>query len=141
MKLAFFLRQSLNFPGLLQSIKSLTQPQLLVPSLSIESINHIDLQRLKSLGVTCVVFDKDNTLSITYATEIHPSLKGKVNEFKVSFPNSIAILSNSVGSCDDIDFAEAKLVEATLDIPVILHMTKKPNCLKEVSYNQMYTVM
>ena len=133
MRLGYYLRQSLNLPGLLQSIKTLSRPQLLLPNLYVDSINHIDINQLKGLGVTCVVFDKDNTLSLTYTTEIHHSLQSKVNEFKLLFPDSIAILSNSAGSCDDTDFTEAKLVEAKLDIPVIRHISKKPNCISEVS--------
>lgn len=134
MRLIYYLRQSLNIPGLLQSIRTLTRPRLLVPKLYVESINHIDLSQLRSLGVSCVIFDKDNTLSLTYSSEIHQSLQGKVNEFKSQFPDSVAILSNSVGSCDDKDFLEAQLIETKFNIPVIRHITKKPKCLDEVSY-------
>jgi phosphatidylglycerophosphatase GEP4 len=45
----------------------------------------------------------------------------------------VAILSNSIGSCDDVGWDEAKIVEEKLQIPVIRHQRKKPGCLQEVS--------
>ena len=48
------------------------------------------------------------------------------------FPNGLAILSNSAGSCDDDDFVMAKKTEESIGIPVIRHEIKKPGCLDEV---------
>ena len=45
--------------------------------------------------------DKDNTLTHAYQTELHPSVINAVNESYRLFNGHIAILSNSVGSCDD----------------------------------------
>jgi phosphatidylglycerophosphatase GEP4 len=38
----------------------------------------------------------------------------------------MAVLSNSAGSKDDKDYADAKAVEETLGIKVIRHKSKKP---------------
>ena len=49
-------------------------------------------------------------------------------------PNrAVAILSNSVGSCDDIEYKSAVKTEKMMELPVIRHVKKKPSCLKEVS--------
>jgi hypothetical protein len=47
-------------------------------------------------------------------------------------PEAVAVLSNSIGSCDDDDFKMAIKTEKIIDIPVIKHEIKKPGCLKEV---------
>lgn len=70
--------------------------------------------------------------SAPYADVIHPSVVSVINQFKTCFPNRIAILSNSVGSSDDINYLEAEKVESVMAIPVIRHAEKKPGCLNEV---------
>ena len=47
---------------------------------------------------------------------------------------AVAILSNSVGSCDDIGYEAAEKTEKMMKLPVIRHKAKKPSCLKEVSW-------
>ena len=77
--------------------------------------------------------DKDNTLTYTYHKALHPSVKKSVHKSREIFgERNIAILSNSVGSCDDTDFHGAVDTETSLGIPVIRHMMKKPACLQEV---------
>lgn len=48
------------------------------------------------------------------------------------FLSAVAILSNSVGSCDDRNFESAAKTEKMMKLPVIRHLAKKPSCLKEV---------
>lgn len=51
---------------------------------------------------------------------------------KEIFPGKIAILSNSVGSCDDDKYEGAEQTENSIGLPVIRHQLKKPACLDEV---------
>ena len=44
----------------------------------------------------------------------------------------VAILSNTAGSMDDEFFTEAKAIEQTLGLPVILHKSKKPKVFDEI---------
>jgi len=44
----------------------------------------------------------------------------------------VAILSNSVGSCDDINYKGAERLERHLSLPIIRHKNKKPDCLSDV---------
>lgn len=72
--------------------------------------------------------------SITYSNAIHPTVDQFMKNAKQSFtPEAIAILSNSVGTEDDVNFAGAELTELEMGIPVIRHKLKKPACLDEVS--------
>ena len=131
MSISHFLRQTINLPGLVHSLKLLHSPQLFLPRLTCP-LNDINLEFLKKEGVKYIVFDKDNTLSVCYGRHIHESIRPKIDEFKAFFPSRIAILSNSVGSCDDVGFRDAINTERSFNIPVIQHIHKKPNCLEEV---------
>ena len=55
-----------------------------------------------------------------------------VQQSREVFNGNIAILSNSVGSSDDLDFAHATSTEQSIGIAVIRHKIKKPGCIKEV---------
>jgi phosphatidylglycerophosphatase GEP4 len=64
---------------------------------------------------------------------VHPSVQGTVDLAKSVFgTDSVAILSNSVGTADDVDHAMARATELAMKIPVIRHQHKKPACLDEV---------
>lgn len=128
----FTLKQFLNVPGLKALGLIFTDPVKVVPTIHVPTLQSLDLDRLKAQGIECIVFDKDNTLTYCYAEEIHPSVVPVVEKARRLFPNGIAILSNSAGSCDDVDFNMAKFTEEKLSIPVIRHEEKKPGCLDEV---------
>ena len=71
--------------------------------------------------------------SEAYGDAIHPSIADKVEEIRRVFgEKNLAILSNSVGSCDDENYTGAVKTEKTMRIDVIRHKLKKPACLKEV---------
>ena len=71
--------------------------------------------------------------SYAYVDEVHPSVCNKLQEMQSAFGvENIAILSNSVGSCDDENFADAIVTEQRMKMSVIRHMKKKPGCLNEV---------
>ena len=57
-----------------------------------------------------------------------------------TFHSAVAILSNSVGSCDDRGYVSAKKTEKAMDLPVIKHLLKKPSCLQEVIPQNMNLV-
>ena len=124
--LKFSLKQSLNVSGVKKAFKALFDPSLVIPQLHIDHINQLNFVTLKEQGITCVVFDKDQTLSVTYVDQLHPSVVDHVNLAKQQFPNAVAILSNSVGSCDDDGYQGAMETEKYMKLPVIRHRLKKP---------------
>jgi phosphatidylglycerophosphatase GEP4 len=126
------LKQAINVSAILGSMKLVLRPSLGVPSMSIRSLDELDFERLKNNGIKYLVFDKDNTLSIAYADVLHESAQSTVAKATKQFPDAVAILSNSVGSSDDVDFKGAIDIEGKFGIPVIRHEYKKPSCADEV---------
>jgi len=126
-------KQSLNVPALRKLGLVLKQPSLLLPKESHKSVSGIDPASLKKLGLRCVVFDKDQTLTLTYVDSLHESATDAVARVKDEFgPGCVAILSNSVGSCDDVGYLCAAETEKNMNLAVIRHVHKKPACLDEV---------
>ena len=70
--------------------------------------------------------------SYCYHDNLHHSVIESIATALKTFPNGVAILSNSAGSIDDENYAMADKTEKTTGIPVIRHLIKKPGCLKEV---------
>lgn len=56
--------QAINLPGIRKAMKAILQPSLLIPQISVKSVNDLDFQEMKDNGISCVVFDKDNTLRL-----------------------------------------------------------------------------
>lgn len=59
---SFFLKQSINVPGIMSIKTVLQKPTLLLPTIQLKSLNELNLTQLQSRGVKYIVFDKDNTL-------------------------------------------------------------------------------
>ena len=134
--LKFSLKQSLNVPGVKKAFKAIFDPSLVIPQIHIDHINQLNFMSMKEQGITCVIFDKDQTLSVTYVDLLHPSVLEQVNHAKQMFPNAVAILSNSVGSCDDDGYKGAIEAEKHLKLPVIRHRLKKP-CTTTITHIQL----
>ena len=65
------LGQSMNVAGISLFLKlAVSDASLAVPHVDCESIQDIDWFKLKQAGFTAVIFDKDNTLTIPYATDV-----------------------------------------------------------------------
>jgi phosphatidylglycerophosphatase GEP4 len=79
--------------------------------------------------------------SYCYSSELLPLAVPIVHKAKQLFPNSVAILSNSAGSCDDVDYKMAKEAEKSTGLEVIRHKIKKPACLDEVSYHRHFMIL
>lgn len=58
----YSIRQAINFPGLKKAMQAIFKPSLLIPQLSVNSVNDLDFLEMKRNGINCIVFDKDNTL-------------------------------------------------------------------------------
>uniref|UniRef100_A0A7S3HZI1 Uncharacterized protein n=1 Tax=Favella ehrenbergii TaxID=182087 RepID=A0A7S3HZI1_9SPIT len=100
-----------------------------VPHVRAHSPAYVNYRKLHGLGIRHIVFDKDNTLTQPYTRdyfnkEIEHALLKECKE--VFGEANVAILSNSAGSRDDPDHAEAKVIEQSLKLPVIRHELKKP---------------
>jgi phosphatidylglycerophosphatase GEP4 len=127
--------QSINTKAIMTLASVLRRPSLLIPHFSVATISDIDFAKLHlEMGVKAVVFDKDHTLTMPYVNdEIHPmAQQGLDNCLQVFGHDNVAILSNSAGTNDDLNFEQAATIEASLRITVIRHANKKPGGIEEV---------
>ena len=68
-----------------------------------------------------------------YERHIHPSIAHQFNSLITLYGrDNIAILSNSVGSKEDIGYKEAIIIEEALGVKVIRHLNKKPEVNEDV---------
>jgi phosphatidylglycerophosphatase GEP4 len=126
--------QYFNIDGILLNLKYLYRLNKVKPDIYVKSILDLDLNNLKDENkVKYIVFDKDNTLTLPYKIEIEKKLENKIEEFKNVFGEAnLAILSNSAGSKDDLDFREAIKIEKASGIKVVRHKFKKPKVYDEI---------
>ena len=72
-------------------------------------------------------------MTIPYERQIHSSIVNQFNSLITLYGReNIAILSNSVGSKEDIGYKEAIIIEEALGIKVIRHVNKKPEVNEDV---------
>lgn len=154
----FHVSQSFNLQGIFFLTRIFKNPSLMIPSLIVKNVTEINPQELLNRNVKGVILDKDNTITRPYSKfienkqiETFLANLNKVNKisslcrssfasflwrflffFWQTFNGKIAILSNSIGSLDDVNFNEAHSFQRSCRIPVIKHFKKKPNCLDEV---------
>lgn len=124
--------QSWNGPAVRSVLRILQRPSLLSPSLSVQDISAINISALKKRGIKGIVLDKDNTITAPYSLDVHPQIQASLLDLQRAFPNrKLAILSNSAGTPDDMNFQESKAIEKSVGISVIKHLKKKPDGLEE----------
>jgi len=125
--------QSLNLDALRMLRLAVARPSLLIPGLSLDTVAELDVERLHARGIRAIVFDKDNTLTRPYSNEPTAAATRIVaSAVRVFGRDKCAVLSNSAGSSDDLDFREATAAERALGIQVIRHRRKKPACVDDV---------
>ncbi|KAI9190182.1 hypothetical protein H9P43_001615 [Blastocladiella emersonii ATCC 22665] len=119
--------QSVNFAGIRALAWVIRSPAVARPHLSVPDISHLDFPNLHASGVRCIVFDKDNCLTAPYSDAVHPSVEKAFAEcIRVFGRSNVAIYSNSAGTLDDKNGAQAERLEESLGVPVLRHKEKKP---------------
>jgi len=122
-------RWSTNWAGSFYFLRSLFWKQnLLLPHFRTMDIRHIRFRNLKQAGFKGVIFDKDNTITAPFDDHLHPSVEGAFKECREVFgEKGMAILSNTAGSIDDPDCADATRLRASFfGVPFLPHHQKKP---------------
>eukprot|EP00547_Thalassionema_nitzschioides_P005947 CAMPEP_0194203916 /NCGR_PEP_ID=MMETSP0156-20130528/3566_1 /TAXON_ID=33649 /ORGANISM="Thalassionema nitzschioides, Strain L26-B" /LENGTH=193 /DNA_ID=CAMNT_0038929777 /DNA_START=95 /DNA_END=673 /DNA_ORIENTATION=- len=124
--------QSINAKALFTLASVLRRPSLLVPHVNVSNVSEVNYSSLKNY-VDAIVFDKDNTLTAPYENQIHHDASaGLQSAIEIFGEDRVAILSNSAGTLDDPEYADAIEIERTLGIKVIRHNEKKPGGLDAV---------
>lgn len=126
--------QSINTKALVTLASVVRRPYLAAPHVRVATISDVNYTALRDqCGIRAVVFDKDNTLTAPYATEVHPNAEvGLRSALDVFGHSNVAILSNSAGTKDDPGYEDAGRIEKEMGIAVIRHDEKKPGGLEEV---------
>lgn len=126
--------QSLNTKAIYTLATIAKRPSLLVPQVSVPTLSDIHFGNLAALGIQAVVLDKDHTITAPYdSSSIHPSATAGVEAaVQVFGKEKVAILSNSAGTLDDVDYQDALEIEEKLGLAVIRHQEKKPGGLEEM---------
>ena len=130
----FAMVQSINTKALLTLASVARRPYLAAPHIHVPTISDVNYEALRDqCGIKAIMFDKDNTVTAPYATDIHErAAVGLQNALDVFGHDNVAILSNSAGTKDDKDYEDALRIEEELGINVIRHDDKKPGGLDEV---------
>lgn len=81
-----------------------------------QKIENINYQKLKKLGIKCLIFDLDNTIALINQDKITDSTKKLLNSLKKDF--KIVIISNNVNKrvkkyADTLSCVCSKCYEAT----------------------------
>ncbi|KAF9478124.1 HAD-superfamily phosphatase [Pholiota conissans] len=117
----------LNIPGILVPFQLLFQPRLVIPSVIVKDIRHIDFAALKRAGYRGAVFDKDNCLTIPHEDTLVPELRESWKQCREIFgENNVLIVSNSAGTYLDAGGLQSESVGYHLGVPVLQHKSFKP---------------
>jgi phosphatidylglycerophosphatase GEP4 len=129
--------QSINTKAIVTLASIVRRPGLLVPHISVHTLSELNFTAMKQdSGIQAVVFDKDNTLTAPYENVLHPAVVPGLRRAIETFgKDNVAILSNSAGTRDDLDYKDAIEIEAALGIKVIRHDEKKPGGLQEMLHH------
>jgi len=126
--------QSINTKALLTLASVCRRPYIASPHIHVTTISHVNYESMRdSCGIKAIVFDKDNTITAPYATKVHEKAAlGLKSALDVFGHDNVAVLSNSAGTKDDIDYEDALEIERDMGINVIRHDVKKPGGMDEV---------
>ncbi|KAF9933845.1 hypothetical protein FBU30_004241 [Linnemannia zychae] len=119
--------QSFNLQGILQSFRVLLSPRLMIPNIVVRDIRDINFEQLHKSGIVAIAFDKDNCLTKPYGLELYPPFKDAWKRCRDVYKDQLVIVSNSAGTPDDKDQAQAKAIEHALQVNVLRHEKKKPS--------------
>ncbi|KAF9529793.1 mitochondrial PGP phosphatase-domain-containing protein [Crepidotus variabilis] len=125
----------LNLPGILVPFQLIIYPRLVVPSLIVKDIRHLDFPALKRAGYRGAVFDKDNCLTIPYKDTLVPELEEAWKTCRETFgEGNVIIVSNSAGTGLDAGGIQAESVQHHLQVPVLFHASFKPaySCISAI---------
>jgi HAD superfamily phosphatase (TIGR01668 family) len=106
----------------------------ILPALDTPDIRNVDWGDLFERGFRGVIFDKDHTLTLPYAQNLHPYAAESLERAKSVFGGDRVVLySNSAGLRQyDPEGSHAEELERSLGVRVLRHGWKKPYVSREV---------
>ncbi|KAJ3785949.1 HAD phosphatase [Lentinula aff. detonsa] len=125
----------LNVPGILAPLQFIVNPRIIVPSLLVKDIRHLDFHALKRAGYRGAIFDKDNCLTLPKQDTIVPEIEEAWKECRTVFgEGNVLVVSNTAGAHVDAGGIQAESVRYHLGVPVLFHTSFKPaySCVKQI---------
>lgn len=109
-------------------------PALCLPHLTIRTFEEFPAPLVISNNrIRGIVFDKDNCIAKDHDDKLWPQYREVWENVKREYPvDNLLIVSNSAGTNDDVDHAQAVLIEKDTGVAVLRHSTKKPGCYPEI---------
>lgn len=87
----------------------------------------------QKLEIKGVVLDKDNCFAKDHDDKVWPAYEDTWARLQKFYPKEkLLIVSNSAGTNDDVEYAQAKKLENDTGVTVLRHPTKKPGCHDEI---------
>ncbi|CAI6310991.1 unnamed protein product [Periconia digitata] len=132
----------MNISGTVNIFRLFRDPALCLPQHTVSTFNHLPVPLSKAfptkngekeVDIRAVILDKDNCFAIPHTNEVHKPYHDKFQELRRAYPGSkLLIVSNTAGTNDDKDQAQAAVLEKNTGVKVLKHSTKKPGCKDEV---------
>ncbi|PVH95295.1 HAD-superfamily phosphatase [Periconia macrospinosa] len=132
----------MNFSGTVNVFRLFRDPTLCLPQHTVSTFNHLPVPLSKAfpkkngekeVDIRAVILDKDNCFAIPHTDEVHKPYHDKFQELRRVYPGSkLLIVSNTAGTDDDKNQAQAAVLEKNTGVKVLRHSTKKPGCKDEV---------
>lgn len=130
----------MNLSGTLNAFRVLFSPGLCLPHHTVSSFNDLPIPLSKAFrrgekeaDIRAVILDKDNCFAIPHQNEVYAPYWAKFQELRRAYPGSrLLIVSNTAGTRDDPNSAQAKLLERNTGVQVLRHKAKKPGCGDEI---------
>ncbi|KAI5964502.1 hypothetical protein KGF57_000994 [Candida theae] len=128
---------SLNLSATLNISRLLYNPGLCLPHITVKSFDQLTLPfqipNHPNVKIKGVVLDKDNCFAKDHDDKVWPAYETTWLKLKSIYPREhILIVSNSAGTDDDHDHAQAQTLEQSTGVSVLRHSVKKPGCLDEI---------
>lgn len=112
-------------------------PSLCLPHLAVASFDKLPIPFKipghENAKIRGVVLDKDNCFAKDKDDKVWPAYNDIWAELQKNYPKEhLLIVSNSAGTNDDTNYAQAEKLERDTGVTVLRHPTKKPGCHEEI---------
>ncbi|EMG45701.1 hypothetical protein G210_4092 [Candida maltosa Xu316] len=128
-----------NLSATLNVSRLLYNPSLCLPHLTVKSFDQLTIPfTVPNSTIKGVVLDKDNCFAKDHDDKVYPAYE----KLKETYPKEhLLIVSNSAGTDDDVNHAQAETLEGNTGVTVLRHSIKKPGCLDEIkNYFQDFNI-
>ncbi|KAG5645407.1 hypothetical protein DXG03_006231 [Asterophora parasitica] len=125
----------INIPGILVPFQLILNPRVVLPSIVVKDIRHLDFVALRKAGYRGAVFDKDNCITLPHKDTLVPAIQHAWDECRNAFgEGNVIIVSNSAGTSLDPGGIQCESVTYNTGVPVLRHKSFKPaySCITNI---------